>query len=207
MCLRDIMYFRPSTIPEELIELIPDVDWKRELILNPVSYTTSLPLNSIRNRCSVMFCKPSETISDALANIKNARNYYVCRYKIVNTNGTLSLVAVDNLYIKKSSEATPKKRIVSPIKIVNKNSVQKVAKLSQYDIENIVSESDGDPDESTDNVLRSLDCHNNSFGARRNLNSSLNDAANGVLMGSIVGSPRTRRNDLKMTIKVTRNEK
>lgn len=100
---------------------------------------------------------------------------------------------------------TMQKQTVSPIKIVNKNSVHKVSKLSQEEIENVISDSEFD--ESPARVFRSSTGHNTSYGARRNLNSSLNEAGDSVLVGSIVVSPNHKENELKMTIKMTRKEK
>lgn len=197
-----IYVFRPSTLPDELISLHPDLDFDREVVLEPVDFDFSLPLNSVRGRCKVMLSEPRKRVSDTLADIRNKKHLYICRYKIVNKNGELSLVAVND-----GQRKTPSKRTVSPIKIVNKNSVQKVSKLSQREIENMLSGSDTELDESPAKVFKPLDGHNNSFGARRNLNLSLNEAEDNVIMGSIVISPNQKKNDLKMTIKVTRKDK
>lgn len=183
---------------------MPDLDFSQEVVLDPVVFSYSLPLDSVRGKCNVMFAEPSRKVSDALADLthmRNKRHVYICRYKIVNRNGTLSLVAVN------AHERPSPKRTVSPIKIVNKNSVQKVPKLSQHEIENMFSGSESEVDESPAKGFKPLDGHNQSFGARRNLNSSLNDAADNVIIGSIVVSPDRKKNDLKMTIKVTRKEK
>lgn len=75
----------------------------------------------------------------------------------------------------------------------------------QHEIENMFSESDDE--ESPAKVFKTSNGHNNSFGARRNLNSSLNDAAANDLMASFVVSPNQKKDDLKMTIKVMRKEK
>lgn len=197
--------FRPAALPKELVNLVPDLDFDREVVLDPVDFDFSLPLHSVRGKCNVMFSQPSERVSHALAeltDIRNKRHVYICRYKIVNKNGKLSLVAVHD-----RSVTTPAKQTVSPIKIVNKNSVQKVSKLSNHEIENMFSGSDSEvDDESPAKIFKSSDGHNNSFGARRNLNSSLNEAAGNAIIGSIVVSPNRTKNDLKMTIKVTRKE-
>lgn len=182
---------------------MPDLDFKREVVLDPVVFSYCIPLYSIKGKCNVMISDPSTTVLDALADMKNKRHVYICRYKIVNTNGKLSLVAVS--YYQQS--ASPAKRTVSPIKIVNKNSVQKVSKLSQHEIENIFNESDSEMEESPAKVFKSLDGHNNSSGARRNLNSSLCDVGDSFLMGSIVDSPHRKKDDLKLTIKVMRKDK
>lgn len=194
------MNFRASSLPDELSALVPDLDFSREVVLDPVDFSQSLPLDSVRGKCNVMFSQTSKRVPDALADLPSKRHAYICRYKIVNRNGTLALVAVNG-------ERVSTKRIVSPIKIVNKNSVQKVSKQSRaHEIEKLFSGSESDEaDESP--VVKSLDGPNLSFGARRNLNSSLNDAADNVLMGSIVVSPDRKKNDLKMTIKVTRKGK
>lgn len=170
------------------------------MIFDPVNFDFSLPLYAVRGKCNVMFSEPTKRVADALADLtdirgRRSRHVYICRYKIVNRNGTLSLVAVNQL-----------ERTVSPIKIVNKNSVQKVSKtLMQHEIENMFSESDDE--ESPAKVFKTSNGHNNSFGARRNLNSSLNDAAANDLMASFVVSPNQKKDDLKMTIKVMRKEK
>lgn len=188
-----------------MTNLYPDLDFQREVVLDPVIFSFSLPLHSVRGKCVVMFTEPNKSVPDALADltgIRNKRNLYICRYKIVNRNGKLSLVAIND-----HQRTTPPKLTVSPIKIVNKNSVQKVSKLSQNELENMLSGSDSELDESPAKHFKSSEGHNNSLGARRNLNSSLNDAAGNVLVGSIMVSPNLKKNDLKMTIRVTRKEK
>lgn len=169
--------------------MFPDLDWDREVICEPSE--CRVPLSSVRGKCEVMFCNGNETLP-------NNRHVYICRYKIVNKNGTLSLVAVDE-----------RELTVSPIKIVNQNSVQKVSKLNEPDSGGkMFSASDSELDESPAKSFRSTAGNRNSFGARRNLNSSLNDAAGGnVWVGSIVLTPHRKKDDLKMTIKVTRKER
>lgn len=198
--------FRPLALPAELTSQFPDLDFNREVIFDPVVFSFSLPLHAVRGKCNVMFSEPNKSVSDAmtdLTGIRNKRNLYICRYKIVNRNGKLSLVAVND-----HQRTTPPKLTVSPIKIVNKNSVQKVSKSSQNELENLFSESESEieVDDSPAKVYKSSDGHNNLFGARRNLNTSLNDAADNVLVGSIMVTPH-HKDDLKMTIKVTRKEK
>lgn len=164
--------------------------------MDPVEDPYHIPLNSVRGKCNVMICEPSKTIPDTSTKIKNKQHVYICRYKIVNTNGKLSLVAVSY-----QQRRTP---TVSPIKIVNKNSVHKVSK-SQHETENIFAGSDSEIDESPVKVLKSSNSHNSS-GARRNLNASLSDAGDNVLMGSIVDSPHRKKDDMKLTIKLIREK-
>ncbi len=205
--------YRIAHLPNELTTLVDDLDYNREVVLNSVKFPLSLPFHSVRGKCNVMFCEPNKRVSDALADItstidmRKKRHVYICRYKIVSRNGTLALVAV-------AAITTPPKLTVSPIKILNQNSVQKVKKtLIQHEIENMMSDA-SDTEESPAKVYKSTPVgghHNNSFGARRNLNSSLNDASGGGNSGSIVGSivvtPHRKKNDLKMTIQLTRIEK
>lgn len=133
-------------------------------------------MGSVRGKCNVMLSEPTIAIPDILSKIRNKQHVYICRYKIVNTKGKLSLV---------------------PIDIVNKNSVQ---------TENIFAGSDSEIDKEPVKVLKSSNSHNSS-GAQRNLNASFMDAGDNVLMGSIEDSPDRNKDDLKLTIKVTRKEK
>lgn len=201
MSLYNEFLFRPSDLPNELTKFVPDLDFNKEVILDPVLFLYHIPLYAVRGKCKVMLSEPIKTIPDVLSKIRNKQHVYVCRYKIVNTNGKLSLVAVNYHEQRK----TPSKRTVSPIKIVNKNSVQKISK-SEHEAENVFAGSDSENDESPVKVLKSMSSHNNSSGARRNLNSSLMDADDNVLMGSIVDSPHRNKDDLKLTIKFTRKE-
>ncbi|KAJ6643974.1 Origin recognition complex subunit 1, partial [Pseudolycoriella hygida] len=197
------IYRRPSLLPDEIGNLVSDLDFSREVVLDPIVDPYSLPLNAIRGKCTVMFSEPDQSIADTMANltqIRSKRHVYICRYKIVSQNGKLSLVAV------KQYEGTtpPSKLVVSPIKIVNKNSVQKVSRSIPYDNENIFSESESELDESSAQISMSKD--KSSFTARRNLNSSLNEVADNYLTGSIVAMPSQQKDDLKITIKVSRKE-
>lgn len=184
---------------------MPDLDINREVFLAEVRHPLSLPLNTVRGKCNVMLSEPNKRVADAIADFtdkRNKRHLYICRYKIVKRNGELSLVALND-----HPRTTPPKQTVSPIKIINKNSVQKVRKLSaEHEVEHLFSGSDSEYDESPAKGLRCTDGHNSSFGARRNLNSSLNDAAGNALVASIVASPYRKKNELKMTIKVTRKD-
>lgn len=155
-----------------------------------------------------MLSEPSQNVTETMANIntRNKRHVYICRYRIVNRNGKLSLVAINDQH---QYMRTPSKFTVSPIKIVNQNSIQKVSKLRAQEIENVATASDSETDEPSPSKVHKpspSSSNNISFGARRNLNSSLNDAGADMIVGSIVVSPNRKKDELKMTIKVTRKE-
>lgn len=97
-----------------------DLDFNREVVCQPADDgTLSLSLNMVRGKCKVIFSEPNQSVSDAMDNLsmRNKRHVYICRYKIVNRNGKLSLVAIGDPH---HHTETPSKLTVSPIKIVNK---------------------------------------------------------------------------------------